>query len=342
MPTTRACVKSGPGQVALTTLDLPDPPPKMALIRTELSTLCGSDIHIVDHMPEVPAGLPMGHEAVGVVEAVGDGVERFRRGDRVVVSCLSSCGTCARCLEGNASVCQTYGAPLNLLFGAQSDLFLVRGADTSMAKLPAGMSDRHAIFAADIMSTGFGALERAAFRAGGSVAIFAQGPVGLCATAAAKHYGASVIYAVESIPERVAMARQLGADVVLSPENAVDEILAATHGVGVDLAVEALGSQRTFESCLRVTRFGGTVSSVGVYAGAARIEIPTDGTFLHRTIVTTFCPAGAARLEQLLRIMDGGLDLTPLFTHEMGLSEIVEAYDLFRNRRDGVLKIAVR
>jgi alcohol dehydrogenase len=335
-------VKTGPGQVELTTLDLPDPPPGVALIRTELSTICGSDIHMVDHMPEVPVGLPMGHESVGVVEAVGEGVDRFRRGDRVVVSCLASCGACARCQEGNASVCQTFGAPLNLLFGAQAEMFLVRGANESMAKIPDSMSDRHAIFAADIMSTGFGAIERAGLRPGGSVAIFAQGPVGLCATAAAKHHGAGIIYTVESIPERVAMSRQLGADVVLSPENAVDEILASTHGAGVDVAVEALGSQRTFESCLRVTRFGGTVSSVGVYAGASRLEVPTDGTFLHRTIVTTLCPAGKGRLEELLRITEAGVDLTPLFTHEMTLSDVVPAYDLFRGRRDGVLKIALR
>jgi alcohol dehydrogenase len=341
MPTVRACVKAGPGQVELTSLDLPDPPPGTALIRTCLSTVCGSDIHMVDHIPEVPIGLPMGHESVGIVEALGEGVDGFQRGDRVVVSCLASCGACARCKEGNASVCQTFGAPFNLLFGAQAEMFLVRGASESMAKIPDGMSDRQAIFAADIMSTGFGAIERAGLRAGGTVAIFAQGPVGLCATAAAKHYGAGVVYAVESIPERVAMSKQLGADVVLSPENAAEEILAATHGVGVDVAVEALGSQRTFESCLRVTRFGGTVSSVGVYAGAARLELPTDGTFLHRTIVTTLCPAGKGRLEELLRVTEAGVDLTPLFTHEMPLSDIVRAYDLFRDRRDGVLKIAL-
>jgi len=137
------------------------------------------------------------------------------------------------------------------------------------------------------------------------------------------------------------MAIRLGATEVLSPETAVDDILARTGGVGVDVAVEALGTQRTFEACLKVTRFGGTVSSVGVYASHPRLELPTDGTFLHRTIVTTFCPAGSERLAELLRILEGGLDLTPLFTHSLPLSEVVGAYDLFRARRDGVLKIAI-
>jgi len=230
---------------------------------------------------------------------------------------------------------------MNLLFGAQAEAFLVRSADYSMAKIPEGMSDRQAVFAADILSTGLGALERARLRPGQSVCIFAQGPVGLCATAAARHLGAGTIYAVESVPERVALARKLGADVVLDPDTAVDRVLEATRGTGVDVAVEALGTQRTFEACCRVTRMGGTVSSVGVYAKVPRLEMPTDGTFLHRTFVSTLCPAGSERLDALLHLMNRGLDITPLFTHAMPLDRIADAYDLFRHRRDGVVKIAV-
>ena len=343
MAKVRACVKEGPGKVALTDIDIGDPGPGQALVRTTLTTICGSDIHIVDHIEEVPAGLPMGHESVGVVEAIGEGVERVKPGDRVVSACLLSCGHCVRCQNGEHSVCQTFGAPMNLLFGAQAEAFLVSGADHSMAIVPGGLDDRHAIFAADIMSTGFAAIERARLEEGQTVAIFAQGPVGLCATAAAKYYRAGVIVAVESIPERMEMARRLGADRVVRPEQAVDEIMTMTGGFGVDVAVEALGKQVTFENCLRVTRYGGTVSSVGVYTPLTALSLPTDGTFLHRTIVTTLCPVGTKRLQRLLGILDSGeVDLTPLLTHERKLDDIVASYDMFRNRKDGVMKIAIR
>jgi len=342
MPTSRICIKDGDGSVALTSFDLPDPGEGQVLVRTLLTTICGSDIHIVDEIPAVPVGTPMGHEAVGVVEAVGEGVQRFRVGDRVVASCLLSCGGCERCRDGEPNVCATFGAPMNLLFGAQSDLFMVPSADHSMTRIPEGVTERQAIFAADILSTGLGALERARVRPGDKVAIFAQGPVGLCATLGAKFLGADPVIAVEGLPERAAMARRFGADTVLAPETAVDEILRLTNGRGVDVAVEALGKQQTFESCCRVVRLGGTVSSVGVYGGLEFLRLPTDGSFIHRQLVTTLCPAGSSRLDYLLGLMrEGAVDPTPMFTHTRSLDQIVEAYDLFRHRRDGVIKVAI-
>jgi alcohol dehydrogenase len=342
MPKVRTCIKAAPGRVELTNIDLPDPGPGDVLIRTTLSTICGSDLHIRDDIPEVPVGMPMGHEGVGVIEAVGEGVARFKRGDRVVSCCLQSCGTCEECVTLEPSVCSAFGAPLNLLFGCQGDAFLVRGADTTLARIPDGMSDRAAIFAADVLSTGFGAIERAGVRAGQSVAVFAQGPVGLCATLGAKYYGAEPIIAVESVPARVALASRLGATHVVSPDSAVERILEITQGKGVHVAVEALGKQQTFENCCRVARFGGTVSSVGVYGGIDSLRLPTDGSFVHRSIITTFCPAGSQRMEQLLRrIENSEVDPTPLMTHSMQMSEIVRAYDVFAARADGCVKIAI-
>ncbi|MCS7296341.1 MAG: alcohol dehydrogenase catalytic domain-containing protein, partial [Chloroflexota bacterium] len=233
MPTSLSCVKTGQGQVAMQTIPLPEQPgPGQALVRTTLSTVCGSDIHIVDELP-VPPGVPMGHEAVGIVEAVGPGVTAFKPGDRVVVSCLLCCGVCVRCQEGNPQVCQTFAAPNNLLFGAQGQYFLVNGAQTSMAKVPDSLEDEQVIFVGDILSTGFGAIERAGLRTGDTVAIFAQGPVGLCATMAARALGAGLIIAVEGIPERQAMAKRLGADVVVEPQEAVQRIMALTNNTGV-------------------------------------------------------------------------------------------------------------
>mgnify|MGYP000041233047 FL=1 len=343
MPTSLSCVKTGQGQVAMQTIPLPEQPgPGQALVRTTLSTVCGSDIHIVDELP-VPPGVPMGHEAVGIVEAVGPGVTAFKPGDRVVVSCLLCCGVCVRCQEGNPQVCQTFAAPNNLLFGAQGQYFLVNGAQTSMAKVPDSLEDEQVIFVGDILSTGFGAIERAGLRTGDTVAIFAQGPVGLCATMAARALGAGLIIAVEGIPERQAMAKRLGADVVVEPQEAVQRIMALTNNTGVDVAVEALGHQVTFENACAVTRWGGTVSSVGVYGAFPTLTLPTSGTFLHRRIVTTLCPVGTDRMERLMRLIERGrIDPRPLFTHQMKLEETPAAYERFRRREGGVLKIALR
>lgn len=342
MPIVRACIKEGPATVSWSDFALPDPGPGQALVRTTLTTICGSDIHMVDEYDMVPAGMPMGHESVGVVEAVGEGVETLRPGDRIVAACLTSCGSCERCADDEPQVCQGHGAPMNLLFGGQAEAFLLNGADFSSALLPASIDDRQALFVSDIMSTGFGAIERSGLKEGQSVAIFAQGPVGLCVTAAAKMYGAGAVIAVEGIPERAAMARRLGADHVVAPDAAVDDILALTGGKGVDVAVEALGRQGTLDNCFRVTRFGGTVSSVGVYGAEGSVTIPLDGSFYHRNFVTTLCPTGRKRFDYLLRLIgDGRVDLTPLLTHEMALSDVARGYDVFRRHADGVIKIAL-
>jgi threonine dehydrogenase-like Zn-dependent dehydrogenase len=342
MPKVRGCIKSDIGAVALADYELGDPGPGQALVRPTLTTICGSDIHIIEDIPEVPAGMPMGHECVGIVEAVGDGVERIAPGDKVVVCCLQSCGHCDPCTHDEMNLCATLGAPMNLVLGAQAEAVLVNGADFSVSPLPPSVDEKAGVLVADVLSTGFGAVERGGVRAGSSVAVFAQGPVGLCATIAAKHYGAERIVAVESIPERVALARRFGATDVVAPETAVEEIRELTGGAGVDVAVEALGKQITFENCCHVARLGGTISSVGVYGGVDRLSLPTDGSFIHRHLVTTFCPAGRARLEYLLGLIDSGaIDPTPMFTHEMALDDIVAAYELFRGRREGVVKIAV-
>jgi threonine dehydrogenase-like Zn-dependent dehydrogenase len=343
MATSQSCIKVDTGKVTMTALEMPSPGPGQALVRTRLSTICGSDIHIVDEIPEVPGGTPMGHEAVAEVVDAGDGVTSFRQGDRVVTACLFGCGICARCQEGTPQVCERFGAPMNLLLGAQGEYYLVQNAELNMAKVPDELNDEAVLFATDIMSTGFGAIEAANLRYGDSVAVFAQGPVGLCVTAAARARGAGLVIAVESIPARVAMAKRLGADHVFAPENAVQEILGLTGQKGVDVAVEALGKQATLENAARVTRFGGVVSSVGVYSLHPTVALPTDGTFLHRRFVTTLCPGGADRLRRMMEVVRyGKVDLTPLFTHHMKLAETPAGYDLFRSRRDGVIKIALR
>jgi threonine dehydrogenase-like Zn-dependent dehydrogenase len=322
-------------------LAVDDPEPGEVRVKTLLSTVCGTDMHFVDEMP-VPPGTPMGHEAVGIVESVGAGVTGFEPGDRVASSCLTGCGTCDRCLEGKTAICETFGSPENILFGCQGEYYIVRGAELSMAKVPDSVDNEHAVLAADIMSTGFAAIERSGMQPGQTVAIFAQGPVGLCATAGARLLGAGKVITVESVPERIAVSKQLGADVVVEPGNAVADIMDLTDRKGVDVAVEALGHQETFENCCLVTRIDGTISSVGTYGAFPSLSLPTGGAFYHRKIVTTLCPSGPTRLEHLFELVSGGqVDLSALFTHRMKLADTPAAYELFRQRSGGVLKIAL-
>ena len=198
---------------------------------------------------------------------------------------------------------------------------------------------------ADITTTGFSAAESGKVRIGDSVVVFALGPIGLCAVAGAKLSGASLIIGVDSDPVRLEMARRMGADVVLdfTKIDVVDEVKRLTGG-GADVTIEALGTQGTFENALRCLRPGGTLSSLGVYSG--KLEMPYDafaaGLGGHR-IVTTLCPGGKERMRRLIAtVASGRFDPLPLITHRYALDDIVEAYDLFGNRREGVLKVAIR
>jgi threonine dehydrogenase-like Zn-dependent dehydrogenase len=196
------------------------------------------------------------------------------------------------------------------------------------------------------MSTGFGAIDRANARFGDSVAVFAQGPLGLCATAGARARGCGLVIGVDTVPERLEMSKKLGANVVINAKEKepVAEIAALTNNQGVDIAVEAVGTQATFEACTRVIRRGGTVSSIGIYGLTPQLTMPIIGapSFYQRNVVTTMCPSGHERMARLLAMVQhGDIDLTPLFTHRMKLADCPKAYDLFRSKAEGVLKIAI-
>jgi threonine dehydrogenase-like Zn-dependent dehydrogenase len=174
------------------------------------------------------------------------------------------------------------------------------------------------------------------------VAIFAQGPVGLCATAAARARGAGLVIGVEGVPERAALALRLGANHVVSPDDAVEAIMELTDGRGVDVAIEAVGRQESFEAATAVARLDGTVSSIGVYAGEESLTLPTAGGFYQRRLVTSLCPGGSIRLARLFDVLQfGNVDLTCLFTHRMSMADVLGAYEAFARRQDGVVKIAL-
>ena len=354
----QACIKTALGKVEMLDVPIPEPAEGEIVVKMSMTTVCGSDMHFLDEFPNElleavypgtlrPEGLPMGHEGVGTVHAVGPGVTRYQPGDRVISSCLVGCGKCTQCLRGDYSVCTGGGGHMGrLLFGYQGEYIRLPFAEINVTKVPDGVSDEAAVLATDIMSTGFGAIDRANAQFGDSVAVFAQGPLGLCATAGARARGCGLIIGVDTIPERLEMSKKMGANVVINAKekDPVAEIMALTRNQGVDIAVEAVGMQATFEACTRAIRRSGTVSSIGIYGLTPQLTIPIVGapSFYHRNVVTTFCPSGHDRMARLLAMVQhGNIDLTPLFTHRMKLTDTPKAYDLFRSKQEGVLKIAI-
>lgn len=348
----KAVIKTDQQKVEVLDIPVPEPGPGEIIVKMSMCTVCGSDMHFLDEFPTpvlafafpgctIEQGLPMGHEGVGHVAAVGAGVKKFKEGDRVLSSCMQGCGTCHECMTVDRSVCSGGG---RVIFGCQAEYYKVLYADQNATVVPDGVSDEHAILISDILSTGFGAIERAEAGFGASVAIFAQGPVGLMATAGARARGCGMVIAVDSVPERLEMSKKFGANVTINVKEGdpVQKILDLTGG-GVDVAVEAVGTQATFEAATKAVRRGGTVSSVGVYGLTPQLSMPTLApSFLHRKIVTTLCPSGSDRMAYLCNlIQNSNIDLSSLFTHRMTLDQAPAAYDLFRAKTGGVLKIAI-
>ncbi|MGN6278809.1 MAG: NAD(P)-dependent alcohol dehydrogenase [Sphingomonas sp.] len=352
----RATIFVEPGRIVLGEKPIPDVGPLDALIRITTTTICGTDIHILKGEYPVKSGLTIGHEPVGVIEKLGAAVTGYQEGQRVIVGAITPSGTSNASLDGFHAQCGAgtkhgwkaiggwrFG---NTIDGAQADYLLVPDAMANLAPIPDGLTDEQVLMCPDILSTGFGGAQSGKVRIGDTVAVFAQGPIGLCATAGARLMGASRIIAVESVSARAEISRRMGADEVVdfTREDPVSAIMRLTGDRGVDVSIEALGKQQTFEWALRVLRPGGTLSSLGVYS--SDLTIPLDafaaGLGDHR-IVTTLCPGGKERMRRLMAMVEGKrVDTAALVTHHFGLDDIETAYDLFGHQRDGVLKVAIK
>ena len=355
MPEMKAAVFVEAGRIVLEDKPVPDVGPLDALVRITTTTICGTDVHILKGEYPVRKGLTIGHEPVGVIEKLGSAVAGYREGQRVIAGAItpsgyshaSLCGYHAQDGAGTAHGWKPLGGWKfgNTIDGCQADYVLVPDAMANLSPVPDGLTDEEVLMCPDIMSTGFSGAESGGIRIGDAVAIFAQGPIGLCATVGAKLMGATTIIAVETVPERVAMAKRLGADHVVDfrKANPVDEIRRITGGRGVDVAIEALGTQSTFESALRVLRPGGTLSSLGVHSGPLTLPLDAFAAGLgDHKIITTLCPGGKERMRRLMDVIGSGrADLKPLVTHRFKLDDIERAYDLFAHQRDGVLKVAI-
>src|SRR5689334_4490945 len=333
MKTMKAVVFKGKNQIAIEEVPRPVPRAGEAVIRITATTICGTDVHIVRGEYPVKPGLIIGHEPVGVIDELGAGLEElYHVGQRVIVGAITPCGQCFYCLNDAHSQC---GGALggwrfgNTINGAWAEYLLVPDARANLAPIPDELTDEQVLLCPDIFSTGLSGAESANIRVGDSVAIFAQGPIGLCATVGAKLKGASLIIGLDLSEKRLAVARGFGANVTIDIKNGdpVATIKHLTEGRGVDVAIEALGRQETFENALRAIRPGGTLSSLGVYSG--KLVAPYEAFYAglgDQRIVTTLCPGGKERMRRLMEVIaHRRVDREPLVTQRFALDQIGDA-----------------
>lgn len=355
MATMKAAIFVEKNRIVLDDKPIPEVGPLDALIRVTTTTICGTDVHILRGEYPVARGLTIGHEPVGIIERLGSQVRGFVEGQRVIAGAITPSGHSYACLCG----CGSQDGPDtrhgfkaiggwkfgNTIDGCQADYVLVPDAQANLCPIPDELSDEQVLMCPDIMSTGFSGAERGEIAIGDAVAVFALGPIGLCAVAGARLKGATTIIGVDAVPERMAMAHQLGAThtVNFKDGNVVEQIMALTDGRGVDVSIEALGTQGTFESALRVLRPGGRLSSLGVYSSDLHIPLGAFAAGLgDYSIVSTLCPGGKERMRRLMAVVQSGaVDLSPLVTHRFRLDDIEQAYELFAHQRDGVMKVAI-
>ena len=315
-----------------------------ALVRVEASGICGSDLHIYHGRVPVEQGFTIGHEYVGTVLEAGPDVERVAVGDRVLGCFHTACATCAACLRGDYHRCERqrtfgHGSHLGDLQGAQAEQLLVPRANLTLRRVPEGMSDEAALFAGDVMGTGFHAIAHAGMTAGDSVAVLGLGPVGLCAVQAALAGGAVRVFAIDSVAERLEMAASFGASPVhLTEEDPKRAIRGETEGRGVDVVVDAVGDPAPLAMAISLCRDAGTVSGIGAYAGKG--EVPLGLAWLKGLQLRLGLANVIAHVDRVLGLIEAGrLDPVPLVTHHMKLEEAAEAYELYDKRE--ALKIVL-
>jgi len=316
-----------------------------AIVRIEASGICGSDLHIYHGRVQIEPGFTIGHEFVGTVSAAGEDVTRVKPGDRVLGCYHSACGTCYFCLRGVYHKCDHmrvfgHGALLGSLAGTQADQALVPVADMTLRKVPDQVSDEVALFAGDVMGTGYHAVEQAEVRPGDSVAVLGLGPVGLCAVQVAVAAGAAPVIAIDSVPARLGMAESFGAvPVHLTEQNPRDEIRRLTeNGRGVDAAIDAVGHPSALDSAIRLARKAGTVVAIGVYA--ERCEVHMGVVWIKALTLKSGHANVIGHVDRVLGMLAAGtLDPSPLVTHHMPLEDAAEAYGVYDRRE--ALKIVL-
>lgn len=339
----QALVYHGPEDIRCERVADPRPAdPRGALLRVECAAICGSDLHLYHgRMPGEP-GFVVGHEFVGEVMETGSAVRDFRTGDRVLVSGVIGCGECPRCRAGQVVRCQRFQTRVfgvgQGLAGGQAQAVAVPGADHAMRPIPEGVGVEQAVLLTDILPTAYYGAGLADIRPGQDVAVIGLGPVGLLAVLCAQLFGPARVFGIDTVPERLARATELGAEAVPA-DQAASRLAEATHGQGVDAVIEAVGADETIGQAIQLVRSGGTVAVVGVNV---RMDFPFPmGLALMKdlTFRIGLCPVPETWAALIPLVASGRLAPERVFSHRMGLSEGSEAYRLFASRRDGVLKV---
>jgi alcohol dehydrogenase len=344
----KALVYHGPGVKAWE--DVPDPAIEAdtdAIVRVNATTICGTDLHILKgDVPEVTDGRILGHEAVGTIERVGRGVKTFVPGDRVLVSCITACGTCRYCRAGQFGQCLGGGGWIlgHLIDGTQAELVRVPFADTSLYAAPASVPDEELLMLSDILPTGYeiGVLN-GNVRPGDVVAVVGAGPIGLSAITGARFFSPSHVVAIDQAAVRLEAAKRFGADVVVNntSEDPVAAVRSVTDGLGADVAIEAVGVPATFELATALIRPGGRVANIGVHGAPATLHLETLWT---RDVTITMGLVDTSSTPTLLRLIASGqLGSGQFVTHHFALADMMTAYDVFgRAAETGALKVALR
>jgi alcohol dehydrogenase len=343
----RALVYHGPGVKAWEEVPKPEIMADTdAIVRVDATTICGTDLHILKgDVPIVTDGRILGHEAVGTVESVGAGVKTVKAGDRVLVSCVSVCGTCRFCREGRPGQCLGGGGWIlgYLIDGTQADYVRVPFADASTYPVPDGASDEDILMLADILPTGYevGVLN-GGVRPGDVVAVVGAGPVGLSAIMGASLYSPSHIVAIDLADSRLEAAKLFGADVTVnnSREDALEAVRSLTGGLGADVTIEAVGVPGTFELAVELVRPGGRIANIGVHGAPATLHLEEQWI---RDITITTGLVDAYSTPTLLRLLASGhVDAGRFITHRFALGQMDEAYSVFARAADtGALKVVL-
>jgi alcohol dehydrogenase len=344
----KALVYHGPGQRSWDTV--PNPTIQSAtdaIVRIDTATICGTDLHILKgDVPAVKPGTILGHEAVGTVVETGAAVTTFQIGDRVLISCITSCGSCRFCKEAHYGQCTGGGGWIfgHLINGLQAEYARVPFADNSLYKVPSGLSDEQVLFLSDILPTSFEVgVQNGGVRPGDTVAIVGAGPIGLAALMTAKLYTPARIVMIDLDDGRLAKAKEFGADVTInnSREDAVKAVFTLTSGLGADVAVEAVGIPATFELAAELIRAGGTLANVGVHGKPATLHL--EKLWIRNVTITTGL-VDTRTIPQLLSLIEGGrLDPTVLATHHFSMDEAMHAYDVFGNAaKTQALKVVLK
>ena len=335
----KAIVYHGPGQKAWE--EVPNPrilQPTDAIVKVDTTTICGTDLHILKgDVPAVTEGRILGHEGVGTITEIGSAVTTLAVGDRVIISCISACGTCSYCHQGLYAHCladegaKGIGWILgHLIDGTQAEYVRTPFADNSLYKLPAGVSDDAAVMLSDILPTGFEiGVRYGRVEPGDVVAVIGSGPVGLACIMTASLYGAARIIAVDLDDNRLEMARRFGATDVVNSGKAgyIEAIKGMTDGLGVDVAMEAVGIPATFETCLKVVRPGGSVANVGVHGKP--VELPLQDLWIQDIAITMGLVSASTTAMLLKLVAQKKLPAELFVTHRFKFDQFIEAYDTF-------------